>query len=368
MFRAADVNRVPARAILFTVFLVAGVFLAGQLLFHLRNILMLGMLSGFVALLLNPAVVGLQRWRVPRRGFAVAIVTIAAFIVTLGLAVLFGYPLVNGVTHFANSLPAFIQNAENGRGFFGHLIRQYHVQNWVQRNSAKLASIAAGLGKPALALGKGALSALVTLLVVFAFVVLLLAEGPAMRHSILAILSPERGKRFTRIGSAVSRSVTGYMVGDMLTSIIAGCIVYVTLLLLGVPYALLWGLWVALVDFLPTIGGALAGIPMILFAFAYSIFAGVVTAVVFLAYTQIENHVLNPLVMSRTVKINPLLVFVSVLVGAEMGAWVGGLFGGFIAVLLAVPAAGSLQVIVQEYWRSSGEDQIADAEPEEGTP
>jgi predicted PurR-regulated permease PerM len=130
--------------------------------------------------------------------------------------------------------------------------------------------------------------------------------------------------------------------------------VFITLLVLGVPYALLFALWVALVDFLPTIGGALAGIPTILFALAHSVTAGVITAIVFLIYTQIENHVLNPLVMSRTVKINPLLVFVSVMVGAVIGSGLGGLFGGFIAVLLAVPIAGSLQVIVQEYWRSSG--------------
>jgi len=360
MFRSADVHQVPARAILFTIGAVAGVYIFGQVLYHLRTVVMLAMLAGFIALLLNPAVAGLQRWRIHRRGVAVAIVTLGALAVFLGLAVLFGYPLVNGVTHLANALPGYIQNAETGRGWIGHLIRQYHVQQWVQRNSAKIASIAASLGKPALALGKGALSGVVTLLAIFAFVVLLLAEGPKMRKSILAILTPERGARYTRLGGEVSRSVTGYMLGDMLTSLIAGIVVYVTLLILGVPYALLWGLWVALVDFLPTIGGALAGIPTILFAFTYSLTAGVVFTVIFLTYTQIENHVLNPLVMSRTVKINPLLVFTSVLIGAEIGSWVGGLFGGFIAVLLAVPIAGSLQVIVQEYWRSSGMDSRAD--------
>ncbi len=56
------------------------------------------------------------------------------------------------------------------------------------------------------------------------------------------------------------------MFGDLLTSLIAGIVVFVTLLILGVPFPLLWGLWVALVDFLPMIGGALAGIPTVLFA------------------------------------------------------------------------------------------------------
>ena len=64
----------------------------------------------------------------------------------------------------------------------------------------------------------------------------------------------------------MNRSVTGYMLGNILTSIIAGLFVFVTLLVTGVPYPLLWALWVALVDFLPMIGGALAGIPTVLFA------------------------------------------------------------------------------------------------------
>jgi predicted PurR-regulated permease PerM len=80
------------------------------------------------------------------------------------------------------------------------------------------------------------------------------------------------------------------------------------LLALGVPYPFLWGLWVALVDFLPIIGGALAGIPTIFFALIHSLTAGIVTLIVFVVYTQIESHVLNPMVMSRTVRINPLLV------------------------------------------------------------
>ena len=114
-----------------------------------------------------------------------------------------------------------------------------------------------------------------------------------------------------------------------------------TLRILGVPFPLLWGLWVALVDFLPMIGGALAGIPTVLFAFiAGGLTAGIVTAVVFAVYTQIENHVLNPVVMSKTVRINPLLVFIAVLAGASIGSLIGGISGGFVAALLAIPTAG----------------------------
>ena len=74
----------------------------------------------------------------------------------------------------------------------------------------------------------------------------------------------------------------------------------------------------------------------------------------FVAYQQLENHVLNPLIMSRTVKVNALLVLLSVLFGTSLGDWVGGVFGGFVAALLSIPCAAALQVIVREIWRVTG--------------
>jgi predicted PurR-regulated permease PerM len=353
ILRIASGNSVPVLSILFAIFAVAVIYLSGQVIYHLRILLLLGLVGGFIALILNPVVVALQHWRVKRRGGAVAIVTFVALVIFLGLAVLFGYPLINGITHFATALPGYVSRAQHGQGWIGHLFRKYHVESWVKRNSSHLTSLATGLGKPALALGKGALSALLSLIAVFTFVVLLLIEAPKIRRSLTKLIAPERAKRYRHIGRIISRSVSGYILGDMLTSLAAGIVVFITLLIVGVPYAFLWALWVALVDFLPTIGGALAGVPTILFAFSHSFSAGLVTAIVFLAYTQIENHILNPIVMSRTVKINPLLVFVAVLIGADLGAWVAGLAGGFVAVLLAVPIAATIQVIVREWWRTS---------------
>ena len=138
------------------------------------------------------------------------------------------------------------------------------------------------------------------------------------------------------------------MLGNVLTSVIAGLVVFVTLVVVGVPFPFLWALWVALVDFLPMIGGALAGIPTVLFAAAHSLSAGIITLVVFLVYTQIENHELNPVAMSRTVRVNPLLVLLSILFGGEIGSWIGGIFGAFVGALLAIPAAGAIQVVVRE--------------------
>lgn len=190
-----------------------------------------------------------------------------------------------------------------------------------------------------------------TLVTVFSLALLLLLEGPKLRAWILALMPSERGARYAEVAAEVRRSVVGYVIGNLLTSAIAGTVVFVTLLSVGVPFAPVWGLWVMLVDFLPIIGGALAGIPTILFAFSHSVTAGIVTLAVFILYTQIENHVLNPLVMSRTVKISPLLVLVSVLAGYSIGAWIGGLFGIFVACMLAIPGAAAIQILAREVWR-----------------
>lgn len=366
MFRRADASNVPLRTIFVAVFTVVAIYLSGLVLYRLRVLFLLVLVGAFVALLLNPLVVLIEGWGVKRRGGAVAIVAVLTFLIFIGLAAAFGYPLVNSLTHLSQTLPAYVHRAETGRGWLGHLLRQYHAEAWIRKNSTKLVSLANGLSKPALELGRGAVSVLIALLTMFTFVILLLMEAPKLRRDGLSLLAPGPAARVTKIGREVSRSVSGYMLGNLLTSLIAGVVVFLTLTILSVPFAALFGLWVALVDFLPTIGGALAGIPTVLFAFGHSLGAGVVTFVVFIVYTQLENHVLNPVIMSRTAKINPLAVFVAVLVGAEVGAWIGGLFGGFVGVLLAVPGAATVQALSREIWQLVRPPEAGDA-PEAGT-
>ena len=350
---AAESRGIPLWTIVTIVGLAGAIYVGSKLLYRLRDILIWLAVSGFIALILNPLVVILQRRITPRRSVAVAIVTVSAVLIFVGVAVGCGYPLAAGISHLANHLPGYVANAEGSKGWAGHLLRRYHVQAWAQRNAPALMNMAPAFGRSALAVGKSAVSLAATLTTVFMLTVLLLLEGPKLRAGILARMPPERAARCVEVAAEVRRTVAGYVVGNLLTSAIAGTVVLVTLLIVGVPFAPVWGLWVALVDFLPIVGGALAGIPTILFALGHSVTAGIVTFVVFIVYTQIENHILNPLVMSRTVKISPLLVLVSVVAGYSIGSWVGGLFGGFVAGLLAIPSAGAIQILGREAWRAT---------------
>ena len=368
LWAAADARGIPLRAILTAAGVVVLVYVAAKVLYHLRDVILLVVVAAFLAVLLNPLVVALQRWKIKRRGLAVAVVIIWGLLVFFGLALAFGYPLANGITHLAQNLPHYVSDTERGRGWLGHLVIKYNIQHWVASNVPKLVNFGQGLTKPALTLGKGALTLVVALFTIFVLVLLLLLEGPKMRTGLLGAMSPERAERWSRIAGQVNRSVTGYMLGNFLTSLIAGLVVFVTLFILGVPFAFLWALWVALVDFLPMIGGALAGIPTVLFAAAHSLTAGIITLVVFLVYTQIENHVLNPVVMSRTVSVNPLLVLLSILVGASLGSWLGGTFGAFVAALIAIPTAGAIQVITREIWRATEPVELLDTSAAPGPP
>jgi predicted PurR-regulated permease PerM len=365
LFKKADDYNIPLRTILTTALVVVLVFMLGKILYRLRDVLLLMLVGGFIALILNPMVKLLQNWKLKRRGAAVFVVMLIAVLAFMGLAFAFGYPLVNSITHLANALPKLVKRAENNQGWLGHLLHRYHIEKWLKKNSSKLVTYAKGLSKPALALGKGAATIILLVVTLFAFVVLLLLEGPKIRIVGLRMLSKPKADWVNRVGSQVSTVALGYMLGNLTTSIIAGFVIFITLLCLSVPFAILWALWVALVDFLPQIGGALAGIPTVLFALIHSLEAGIVTFIVFMVYTQLENHVLNPIVMSRTEKINPLTVFIAILVGAEIGSWVDGIFGGFVGVMLAVPSAATCHVLFREIWNSTRSPAAAAKDPDD---
>src|SRR6516165_6058043 len=191
--RAAVTARgIPLATILVTVAVVVLSYLAGKLAYRLRDVILMTAVAGFLALILNPLVVGLQRRWIRRRGWAVTIVTIWAVLVFIGLLAAFGYPLVHGLTHFSRQLPSYVAAAEHGNGWIGHLVHRFHLEAWITRNAPKLQNLGITLAKPALTVGKGAASLLATLGTIFALLVLFLLEGPKMGRWLLDLMPPER--------------------------------------------------------------------------------------------------------------------------------------------------------------------------------
>jgi predicted PurR-regulated permease PerM len=125
-------------------------------------------------------------------------------------------------------------------------------------------------------------------------------------------------------------------------SLIAGVAIYAWLLVFGVAFAFVLALWVAFADLLPLVGATIGAIPAIFLAFLQSPGLGIATLVFFVVYQTFENHVLQTTIMARTVKLNPLGVLLAVLVGVELA--------GLLGALLAIPAAGAIQVVVRDVW------------------
>jgi predicted PurR-regulated permease PerM len=323
---------------------IALVILAGlgvELVLALRRIFGLVAIAAFFAIMLNPAVDGLHR-RGVRRGLSTLIVFLLGLAAASGLAYLFLHPIYTGVQHLSRDLPDIIKRTEEGKGTIGKLLKQHHLDKWAKKQIPRVQKTLSHLGGPALKVAKRIVSGAAGLVTVMVLTFLMLLEAPDMTRSALALMPPERAARVQRIARDAARSVTGYVLGNTATSLIAGMVCYVTLRLLGVPFAGVFGVWVALVDLLPLVGGLLAGVPTVAIAFIHSPRAGIVTLIVFIVYQQVENHILNPVIMSRTVRINPLWVILSVLVGAELA--------GIAGALLAIPIAGAIQVVVRDVW------------------
>ncbi len=171
--------------------------------------------------------------------------------------------------------------------------------------------------------------------------IFMLLEGPVWMERFYSLLSPASQPRWRAIGRDVYRTVGGYVTGNLLISIIAGVVSTVVLVVMGVPFAVALGLLVAILDLVPLAGATIAAVVVGTVAFLHSIPAGIVMVVFFLAYQQLENHVLQPLIYGRTVQLSPLVVLISVLIGAELA--------GILGALAAIPVAGSIQVFLRDW-------------------
>jgi len=369
-FQAFTDRGVPLRTILTVDAVIVLTWVTYRLIGRLREVILWILIAAFLAAVLNPAVAFLQRHRF-RRGAAIAVVFFGAVLVFASLLGLFGYPLVNSLSHFAGQLPDQVKQLEKGHGQLARTLQRLHLLSWVQRNAPKWQKAAHSLGKPALSvgasLGEAVASTILALFTIAFLSLFMLLEAPRLRKVALGALPSDLRTTVEQVSHRVSRSVTSYVLGTVGLGLLFGLVIFITLAVLGVPFALLIGLWVALVAMIPLVGGLIAGIPSVLIAVFHSPTAGVITFVVFIAFQLIENHFLYPVVMARTVQMNPLWVLLAVLVGANLGGVFGSGLGALAGALVAIPVGGAIQVISREVWAhtratSTQEDEVVAGE------
>jgi predicted PurR-regulated permease PerM len=189
----------------------------------------------------------------------------------------------------------------------------------------------------------GIASTFAGLVTIFVLAYLMVLEGPKIVEGSLNLIDRRDTRhRVQAVGSDCAKSVTGYLSGNLLISVICGIIHYAALRIMGVPFAGLIALFVAIADLIPLVGATIGGVVALLAAAIHSIPALIVVAIVFVVYQQLENHLLQPLVFARTVNLNPLTVLIAILVAVELA--------GILGALLAIPFASIIQVIARDLW------------------
>ncbi|HUR76604.1 MAG TPA: AI-2E family transporter [Acidimicrobiales bacterium] len=337
-------NATVARVTLIACLVIGGMVGVVYALDRLSRIITLLVVALFLAVILAPSVDFLVRRARFRRGFAVLTVFLVGTLLFAGLTFAFVRPIVDQSRAFVDEFPTFVEDAKAGRGRVGEVVKRYKLDEFVEENQDRLANARSQLGSRAVPLAGTVASSLAAILTVLVLAVLMLLAGPGIQRSTLTMIDdPARRERLRRVSADASLALTRYMAGNLIISVIAGGASYIALLVTGTPFKEVLALWVAFADLIPLVGATLGAAPAVLVAFLHSTTAGIVVLVFFIAYQQFENHVLQVTIMARSVRLNPLAVLISVLVGVELF--------GILGALLAIPVAGVIQVLALDVYQ-----------------
>jgi predicted PurR-regulated permease PerM len=330
------VIRFRLRNVLAVLLLVVAVVAVLEVLQIARQVITWILISLFLALALNPLVEFLQRRATRQRRLpAIALsYVLVAFGIT-AIAATFLPTLIDEINNFANAVPGYIEDLTAGRGWLGELADRYDIVERV-REQVETGGAAAlfGASGTALAITREILTAIVGIVTIIFLTFFMLLEGPRWMERFYGLLPEQSQERWRNVGRGIYRTVGGYVSGNLLISLIAGTTSAIVLSVLGVPYAIALGLVVAILDLIPLAGATLAAIILTTIAFLDDITKGIIVLVFFVIYQQVENHILYPIVYSRTVAMSPL----AVLLGAELA--------GVLGALAAIPVAGAVQIVL----------------------
>jgi predicted PurR-regulated permease PerM len=343
--------RFPVRTILTVLGTIIAVAVVLEVIWIARHVIVWILISLFLALAMNPAVEFFQRHGIRRRGLAAGVTYILVLAALAAIGALFVPTVVHQVSEFVGKVPDYVHDISHGKGRFGFLETKYHLPEKIRDAIHKGgAAKVLGLSGAALSVTKSVITIVVGTLTIAFLTFFMLLEGPKWMERFYGLLPTESRPRWENVCRQIYRTVGGYVTGNLLISLIAGSSTTLVLIIMGVPYAVALGLLVAILDLIPLAGATIAAIVIGAVAFIHSIVAGIVVIVFFIVYQQVENHFLQPVVYGRTVQLSPLMVLISVLIGAELA--------GILGALGAIPVAGAIQVLIVDWLRHRRERKV----------
>ena len=307
-----------------------------QILASLSSMLVLIGVAFFLALGLEPAASWFVNRRLPR--WAATTLVFVIFLAAMGAFVAAAIPpLAQQATDLANQVPHYLQQAQDHSSAIGRLNDRFHLQQ-------RITDAVKGSGGSALnevvSAGTAVFGALADSLIVVVLTVYFLVDMPRIRTTLYRLVPHTRRPRAILIGDEVFAKVGAYVLGNVLISVIAGAATFIWLTAFGVPYALLLGIFVAVLDLVPIVGSTIAGVVVAAVALTVSIPVCIATIVFFVVFRLLEDYLLVPRIIGRAVKVPALITVVAVLVG--------GALLGIVGALVAIPIAAALQLLTQE--------------------
>ena len=317
------------------------------LLYMVRHVL----LVLFVSVLFAAALTGPSEWlhrrsRLPL-GLAAVLLYIASFALIVGIGWVVVPPLLGQVVEFADRAPEYAERYAGVREAYAELRADFPALPPFEEQLARLGdAILDRAGERAAALPGNVFSIFIDLLAVFFISLLLLTNRLRIRDFVLSLTHPDHRRRTGLVLDRTWLRIGRYLRAKVIVMAIVGALTYVSLIVIGVPFAVPLSVMVAFGELIPLVGSWLARIPLLAIAALDSPRTFVLTFVASILIQNLQGYVISPLVEGDQLDIHPLLVFVAVLVGATLG--------GAIGAFIAVPAAAIVDLVVREVvvpWR-----------------
>lgn len=227
------------------------------LVWQTRRALVWVVVAAFFAVALNPLVDRVQRRLVRRRAAATLVVFLAAFV---ALAALIVVPVFGELARFTDRAPELLREVRAGRGPVGELLERFHLRQYAAAHADQFQRFGGHLGRSTVGLVRGTVQGVAGVLTVVVLAYLMVVQARRIAAGTLARAGGDRAQRLRRVGRESARTITGYLSGNLLISLICGLLTFLVLLLTRVPFAAVIALLVAIADLIPLVGATSAAI------------------------------------------------------------------------------------------------------------
>lgn len=296
--------------------------------------------SIIVAAAMSPTIDQMARWKIPR---AITILLVYLLLVAfVGALVYFILPpAVTQLRQLAEQLPTYFSYFQK----FISSLHDFGVENHLISDSqASLNTISDFLNNftnNIFNTTRGFISGFTAVLTVFVLTLYLLLDENGIKNFFVALLPVKQKDQLVNIANKIGAGLGAWLRGQIVLGILVGIFVYVGLLIIGVPYALTLALLAGVLEIIPIIGPILSAIPAILIALSISPTLALIVTAFYILVQEVENKLLVPKVMQRTVGLHPITIIVVLLIGAKLM--------GILGILLAVPVASVVYIILKEW-------------------